>query len=172
MEIDDRRMISYIVLYIGCMMVMLGTVLSNSFTRVGIVLITLSALAIRVQEEKVFRHNLFKEWSGMKTEAAGVYFQCGVSMIMAAIVLTNTVITVVAVSGLYLTVVATGKTFKKELLIRASCESIYKTAKFFRITPELDSGSKILKLLPRFFGITSERCSEIMKFKGCLRVAA
>ena len=169
MDIDDRRIISYIVLYMGCNMVMIGTALSSSlFTKIGIVLTTLSALAIRVQEEKVFRRDLFKEWSHMKSEAAEIYFRCGISMIIAGIILTNTVITVAAISGLYLVIVATGKTFKKRFMINTSCESIYKAIKFFRITPELISGSRILKL----FGITLERCSKIMEFKECTRVAA
>ena len=167
MKMRDRRILFYAVLEIGCIMTVAGTMI-NSITEYGIVLMILSALAIRVQEEKAFRHNHFRSWSEMKSEAAEFYFKCGIAMIIMAIVTTNTVITIAAASGLYLMIVVTGKTFKKRFLINTSCESIYRIVKFFRITPELISGSKTL----RFFGITSERCSEVMKYKGCPRVAA
>ncbi|MCK4892203.1 MAG: hypothetical protein KAS78_06050 [Candidatus Pacebacteria bacterium] len=164
---SDRRILFYAVLEIGCIMTVIGGMI-NSITGYGIALMTLSALAIRVQEEKVFRGNHFRLWSEMKSEAAEFYFKCGVSMIIMAIVMTNTVITIAAILGLYLMIVATGKTCKKRFVINTSCESVYRTIKFFRITPKLISESKIL----RFFGITSERCSELMKFKKCPRVAA
>jgi len=166
MEMYDRRIMFATIFEIGCFVTLFET-MAGSIARYGIALMTLSALAIRAQEEKVFRHNHFKLWSEMKTEAAGFYFKCGVSMILMAIIATNTVVSVATVSGLYLIMVACGKTCKKRIMINTSCESIYKVVKFFRITPELISGSKIL----RFFGITLERCSEIMKFKGCSRVA-
>jgi len=167
MEMYDRRIMFGVIFEIGCLVTLIET-MADSIAGYGIALMTLSALAIRMQEEKAFRHNHFKLWSEMKSEAAEVYFKCGVSMILMAIIATNTVVSIATISGLYLIIVASGKTCKKRFIIDTSCESIYKIVKFFRIIPKSFYSLKVL----RFFGITSERYSELMRFKGCPQVAA
>lgn len=156
----NKREIFYAILEIGCTMALIGTVMENSLTSLGIVLIALSALAIRAQEEKAFRNNYFSLWSEMKDEAAILYFECGVGTMIMAIIITNT-FSIVAVSGLYLIIVATGKMAKKRYMTKTSCKSNYRTTKRFI--------SIFGKRFSRILGITSERCWEIMKFKGCLK---
>ena len=151
---EDRRMIFYAILEIGCIITIIG-IMINPFAKFGIALMAFSGIAIRIQEEKVFKNDHFKLWSEMKSETATVYFKYGILMVVITILITNSIINIFTISSLCFVLIGIEKTLQKEFLIKTSCETIEAISEFIKK-----------------FGISSNKISAIIEYKQCREVVA
>jgi len=164
-KIEDRRLFFFACLGTGHFIMLLGAIENlTTIVGLGIMLGTLSSLALRAQEEKVYSKHSYALWIKMKSDASVIRILNGILIIIIIMIMIGPVAKIPITIGIVSILAGIAKAATKECFVKSSCRSIYITTKYFRSV----FNERILRIL----GITPERCLEIMKFKGCQRVAA
>lgn len=161
----NRRALFFACIGLGHCIMLFGAI-ENLITiaGLGIMLSTLGSLATRGQEEKAYNRHNYALWVKMKTDASMIRILNGILIITIALVIIGPTATIPITIGILSISFGILKTATKECFVKISCKSVYRTTKW--------SMSVFSKRALRILGITPERCLEIMKFKGCSRVAA
>ena len=161
----DRRLFFFSCVGTGHSIMLFGAIENLiAIAGFGIILSTLGSLAARGQEEKAYNKHNYTLWIKMKTDASMIRILNGILIIAIALVMIGPTATIPITIGIVSISFGILKAATKECFVKSSCKSIYRTTKWFK--------SVFSKRVLRIFGITPERCLEIMRFKGCPQVAA
>ena len=164
-RIEDRRLFFFACLGTGHFIMLSGAIENLiAIAGLGMMLGTLSSLALRYQEETVYNKHNYTLWIKMKSDASIIRILNGILIIIIAMAMIGPVAKIPIIIGILSILAGVAKATTKEYFVQSSCRQIYMTTKYFR--------SVLSERTLRILGITSERCLKIMQFKGCQRVVA
>ncbi|MCK5466773.1 hypothetical protein KAI56_04755 [Candidatus Parcubacteria bacterium] len=162
-KIEDRRLFFFACLGTGHFIMLFGAIENLiAIAGLGIMLGTLSSLALRAQEETVYNQHNYALWIKMKSNASVIRILNGILIIIIAMATIGLVATIPITIGIMSILIGIAKAATKEYFVKSSCRSVYVTTKYLR--------SVLSERILRILDITPERCLKIMEFKGCQRV--